>query len=78
MRDFTASGPNDWLVQKVPFSNLEISFFATKADEETAEFLDAAVGDPIFATQRTTWLRGEPVTHAVLYFAPGYKMTTRL
>ncbi len=76
--DFTASGPNEWLVQRVPFSNLEISFFATKADEKTAEFLDAAVGDPIIATQRTTWLHGEPVTHAVLYFAPGYKITTRL
>ncbi|MDA7422026.1 UTRA domain-containing protein [Tritonibacter multivorans] len=76
--DFTASGPNDWLVQKVPFSNLELSFFATKADEDTAGFMDASVGDPIFATQRTTWLRGEPVTHAVLYFTPGYKMTTRL
>lgn len=76
--DFTQSGPNDWLVQKVPFSNLELSFFATKADEETAKFLDASVGDPIFATHRTTWLRQQPVTHAVLYFKPGYRMTTRL
>lgn len=76
--DFTHSGPNDWLVQKVPLSNLELSFYATKADENTAKFLDAAKGDPIFATQRTTWLRENPVTHAVLYFAPGYKMTTRL
>lgn len=75
---FQLSGPNDWLVKKVPFTNLELSFMATKADSEIAEFLDAPVGDPIFTTERITWLRGAPVTHAKLYFAPGYRMTTHL
>ena len=74
--DFVQSGPNDWLVRKVPFTNLELSFTATKADTETAEFLDAAPGDPVFTTERITWLRGAPVTYARLYFAPGYRMTT--
>lgn len=74
--DFSTIGPSDWLVQKVPFSNLELSFLATKADADVAEFLDAATGDPIFSAQRTTWLRDNPVTHARMFFAPGYKMTT--
>lgn len=76
--DFSQSGPNDWLVQKVPFTNLELSFLATKADQTVAEFLDAQAGDPVFTAERITWLRGKPVTLAKLYFAPGYKMTTHL
>lgn len=76
--DFSQSGPNDWLVQKVPFSNLELSFMAARADQTAAEFLDAATGDPLFTAERITWLRGQPVTLARLYFAPGYKMTTHL
>ncbi|WP_170384095.1 GntR family transcriptional regulator [Ruegeria atlantica] len=75
---FEQSGPNDWLVKKVPFTNLELSFLATKANGEIAEFLDAPLGDPIFTAERITWLRGAPVTYAKLFFAPGYRMTTHL
>ncbi|MDC0656898.1 GntR family transcriptional regulator [Leisingera sp. SS27] len=76
--DFSCSGPNDWLVQKVPFTNLELSFLATKADQSVAEFLGAQAGDPIFTAERITWLRGQPVTLAKLFFAPGYRMTANL
>ena len=76
--DFREVGPGSWLAQEMPFTDLEVTFTATKADQQIAEFLDAREGDPIFTTQRTTWLRAQPVTHARLYFAPGYKMTTRL
>ncbi len=75
---FEQAGPNDWLVQHVPFTNLELSFIATRAESDVAEFLDAATGDPIFTTERTTWLRGAPVTYAKLHFTPGYRMTTHL
>lgn len=76
--DFSSAGPNDWLVQKVPFTNLELSFLATKADQTVAEFLDTQAGEPIFTAERITWLRGQPVTLAKLFFAPGYRMTTHL
>ncbi len=75
---FEHSGPNDWLVSRVPFTNLELSFLATKANGEIAEFLDAPLGDPVFTAERITWLQGAPVTYAKLYFAPGYRMTTHL
>ncbi len=75
---FDTSGPNDWLVQKVPFTNLELSFMATKADDTIAGFMDMPPGDPIFTAERITWLRSAPVTYAKLYFAPGYRMTTHL
>ncbi len=76
--DFSELGPNEWLVRRVPFTNLELSFTATKADQDIAEFLSAQQGDPIFTAERTTWLQGKPVTLARMYFAPGYKKTTRL
>ena len=76
--DFSSSGPNDWLVQHVPFNNLDISFLATKANQDVADFLDAQPGDPIFTVERMTWLQGLPVTFAKLFFAPGYRMSTRL
>ena len=76
--DFSETGPNDWLVRKVPFTNLELSFMATKADQEVAEFLDAPVGDPLFTAERITWISDAPVTYAKLFFAPGYRMTTHI
>ncbi|WP_350335388.1 GntR family transcriptional regulator [Coralliovum pocilloporae] len=75
---FDQSGPNDWLVNRVPFTNLELSFMASKADNTIAEFLDASQGDSIFTAERITWLQDTPVTYAKLFFAPGYRMTTRL
>ena len=75
---FDTLGPNEWLLKRVPFSNLEFSVMASKADEKLAEFLDAPLGDPIFTAERITWLEGTPITLARMYFAPGYRMTTRL
>lgn len=76
--DFSEQGPNDWLVQQVPFTDVELTFMATKADQTVADFLQAPLGDPIFTVERITWLNGAPVTHAKLYFAPGYRMSTYL
>lgn len=76
--DFSGSGPNDWLVKNVPFTNLELSFMATKADQAISEFLDMAPGDPVFTAERITWLNGATVTFAKLYFAQGYRMKTTI
>lgn len=76
--DFSTSGPNEWLVQTMPFTNVELSFSASKTDQELAGFLDASPGDPVFTAERITWLQNAPVTFVRLYFAPGYRMTTYL
>ncbi len=76
--NFESSGPNSWLVNKIPFTNLEYSLTATKSDAEISEFLDAPIGEPVLTAERITWLRGAPVTHAKLYFAPGYRLTTHI
>ena len=77
-QDFENIGPNEWLVQEVPFSEAEIAFSAVNATREMADFLDQNEGDAVFTAERTTWLNGENITHARLYFARGYKMTTTL
>lgn len=75
--DFSEFGPNGWLVEQIPFTDVEISFFAASADTKLAEFLSVGVGDPVFVSERTTWLEGLPVTFARMSFAQGYRMTTR-
>lgn len=75
--DLSKSGPNDWLVDAVPFTDAEISFSAAAADADLARFLEITAGEPVFQAERTTWLDSKPVTHAKLSFAPGYRMTTR-
>lgn len=75
--DFASIGPNEWLIQTVPFTNVELSFLASRADESVAGFLDLPFGEPVFTGERITWLEGQPVTFAKMYFAAGYRMTTQ-
>ena len=76
--DFREIGPNEWLLAKVPFSDVELSFTAEAADAELAPFLSMSVGEPVFTAERATWLDGRPVTFARMSFGRGYRMTTRL
>ncbi|WGI23080.1 GntR family transcriptional regulator [Amylibacter sp. IMCC11727] len=75
---FKDIGPNEWLVQEVPFTDGNLEFSATNATEDIAAFLGAPVNAALFTVERTTWLADVSVTFARLYFARDYKMTTRL
>lgn len=75
--DFTASGPTEWLIATVPFSDAEISFSATAADAELARHLGCAPGDPLFLSERSTWWQGGAITYVRLVFQRGHRMTTR-
>lgn len=75
--DFRLSGPNEWLIGAVPFSEVEISFLATAAAGEVAETLAMDAGEPVFTVERTTWWQGQALTHVRLSFARGHRMTTR-
>ncbi len=74
--DFKTSGPNEWLVNHVPYTNVEFRFRAGSADNSLAELLMVSVQDPVFVAERTTWLENNPVTFARMYFGQGYCMTT--
>ena len=75
---FEDIGPNEWLVNQVPFTDAELTFSASSASEEVAEFLTIERGTAVFTAERVTWLSGKPVTQAQFYFHPGYQMATRL
>jgi len=74
---FSEVGPNEWLVETVPFSNAEISFSAAQAGKPHAEHLKCGMGAPLFVIERSTWWEGESITFVRLSFRPGHKMTTR-
>ena len=75
--DFSAVGPNEWLVAAVPFSTVEMSFRATAADRVLAAHLDCAEGAPLFQAERSTWWEEQAITFVRLTYREGYRMTTR-
>lgn len=75
--DLSETGPNEWLLSQVPFSNAELTSTAIAADETLSEFLDVPQGAPLFQMERTTWFQGTPVTFVRMTFHQGYQMRTR-
>lgn len=75
--DFSSISPNQWLVSEVPYTNAEVRFSATRADVKISKFLKTVVGEPIFLSERSTWLSEIPVTNVRFYFAPAYQMIAR-
>ena len=75
--DFSQLGPNEWLVQTVPYTDVEITFEACSASALAARHLRVEPGTPLFSTLRTTWLKGEAITHVRLTFHKGYRVITR-
>ncbi len=75
--DFSSLSPNEWLVSEVPYTNAEVRFSATGADAKIAKLLKTGVGEPIFLSERSTWLVETPVTNVRFYFAPAYQMIAR-
>jgi GntR family transcriptional regulator, histidine utilization repressor len=75
--DLTTTGPNEWLLKEVPYTDAEINLSAVGADAVLSEFLATSVGTPLFRLDRTTWLDGKVVTFVRMTFRPGHAMTTR-
>lgn len=75
--DFSSVSPNEWLVGEVPYTNAEVRFSATRADVKISTLLKTVGGEPIFLSERSTWLSEVPVTNVRFYFAPGYQMIAR-
>jgi GntR family transcriptional regulator, histidine utilization repressor len=75
--DYSSVGPNEWLMSEVPYTNAEVRFSATRADVKISKLLTTVVGEPIFLSERSTWLSEKPVTHVRLYFAPAYQLIAR-
>lgn len=76
-QDFSHVGPNEWLVARVPFSEVEISISAAAADRAMAEHLGCEPGDPLLQVERSTRWNGRAVTFVRLIHRHGHRMATR-
>jgi GntR family histidine utilization transcriptional repressor len=74
---FETLGPNEWLIETVPFSDAEISFSATPATEVLANHLHCTAGDALFLVERSTWWDQKAITFVKLYYQAGHRMTTQ-
>jgi len=75
---FENISPNEWLVEKEPFSEAEHTFSADIADKEIASILGIKEGDALFVVERRTWQQSDTITAVKLTF-PGasYKLISR-
>ena len=74
---FRESGPGEWLVETMPFTDAQLSVSASRAGPELASFLEVNAGDPVFLAERVTWLQDDPVTYVRLFHRESYRMTTQ-
>lgn len=75
--DWTVEMPNEWLIKTLPFTDAELRFSATSADEKLSRFLLVPQAAPVFTVERSTWLDDSAVTTARLVFRAGYQMVAR-
>ena len=74
--DFSDVGPNEWLVKRVPFTEVDMEISAATPPKPIALLLGQAATMPSLLIQRTTWLGDHSVTHVRLYFKSGYNLQT--
>ncbi|MCG8493486.1 MAG: UTRA domain-containing protein [Sneathiellales bacterium] len=75
---FDEISPNEWLVQEVPYSDGDISFYASSANKELADFLEIKEGAPLFIIERTTRMNDVAITSLKMAYTEGFKMTSKL
>lgn len=75
---FEAAGPNEWLVNNVPFSRGEYAFMAAAANEEEARMLGVEPASPVFVGERRTWLLRQQITFVRRAHPPSHRLTTAM
>ena len=73
--DFSLIGPNEWLVQRVPFTDVKLEVSAGVPPAHVSKHLTSKA--PCLVAERTTWQAGRSVTYMRLTFRQGYKLTTQ-
>ncbi len=75
--DLSQSGPNEWLLANVPFTDAEMILSSVPADARIAEFLATSAGTSVMQIERTTWKQGIPVTFVRMTHHPGFQVRAR-
>jgi GntR family histidine utilization transcriptional repressor len=76
-QDFNETGPNEWLIGAVPYSEVEVSFLAASAGPAEVEHLGYHPAEPVFRVERMTWWQATGITHVTMSYRRGHRMTTR-
>jgi GntR family histidine utilization transcriptional repressor len=76
-QDFSISGPNEWLVATVPFSEGKVLFCAIGATDLMVKTFGHTLGAPVFCLERATFWQGAPLTFVVMSHNASYRMITR-
>ena len=75
--DFKTMSPNEWLVEKVPYSAVRTILRADSASAEQARHLKLEKGSPVFVIERQTQLDQSAVTQVrMTHPAGGFSITT--
>ncbi len=75
---FADTGPNEWLLQRVPHPNIEHVFRADKATAEEQRLLQLQECEPVFVIERRTWISGQGITYVrLVHPASRFQMATR-
>ncbi|WP_052362526.1 UTRA domain-containing protein [Falsirhodobacter sp. alg1] len=76
-QDFSKTGPNEWLVSAMPYSEVEVSFSAEPADALANTYLGHKTRTPVFCIERAAWCQDTAITLVRLSHRRGYRLTTR-
>lgn len=75
--DLSRESANEWLVRHTPYSRIDVRFYATNAEGETATHLAAPLGRALLVIERTTWSAEEPITSVEAVARPDYQLSAQ-
>lgn len=64
--DFSERSPNEWLVERVPYTAVRTRLFAARAGTEAAQHLEIEHDAPVFAIERRTFLDNVALTRVIM------------
>ena len=77
-QDFQTISSNEWLLENVPFTHGDISFFAVSAPTQSAQHLACARGDALLCFDRLTWDGDKAITKVCITYGPGHMLKSSL
>lgn len=75
---FQSVSANEWLLENIPFTNGEISFFANSATAEMALHLACPEDSALLGFDRLTWDGRRSITKVTMTYGPGHQFRSEL
>ena len=75
--DWRRRSPNEWLLEHVPYTEVEVAIGAAEAGPLSGKALGCEVGAPLLTLERTTFQGAFSVTFVRFCYRPGYQIWSR-